>query len=191
MSRGGLLSYLSRDLPNRRVRVRVISTSAEMEGVVPSGRYPEIPRKRTRKARTADFLRLLPRARSSVLDIGARNGHFSRLLTEYFDVVTGLDLEKPPFEYPQVTTVAGHVRRFCLFRAGYPNEYGTIIGYSDAWELDPRRVFQGREPMINSHRYRRADVEPRPTGVNRALVPNNVSVPEEIARYLHIARWRF
>jgi hypothetical protein len=28
-------------------------------------------------------------------------------LTEYFDVVTGLDLEKPPFEYPQVTTVAG------------------------------------------------------------------------------------
>ena len=77
------------------------------------------------------------------------------------------------------------------FRAGYSNEYGTIIGYSDAWELDPRRVFQGREPMINSHRYRRADVEPRPTGVNRALVPNNVSVPEEIARYLHIARWRF
>ena len=111
MSRGGLLSYLSRDLPNRRVRVRVISTSAEMEGVVPSGRYPEIPRKRTRKARTADFLRLLPRARSSVLDIGARNGHFSRLLTEYFDVVTGLDLEKPPFEYPQVTTVAGDVTK--------------------------------------------------------------------------------
>ena len=63
------------------------------------------------KARTADLLRLLPRGRSSVLDIGARDGHFSKLLTEYFDFVTGLDLEKPPFEYPHVTTVAGDVTK--------------------------------------------------------------------------------
>jgi SAM-dependent methyltransferase len=63
------------------------------------------------KARTADLLRLLPSGRSSVLDIGARDGHFSRLLTEYFELVTGLDLEKPRFEYPQVTTVAGDVTK--------------------------------------------------------------------------------
>jgi SAM-dependent methyltransferase len=63
------------------------------------------------KARSADLLRLLPRGRKSVLDIGARDGHFSRLLTEYFDEVTALDLEKPPFEYPRVTTVAGDITK--------------------------------------------------------------------------------
>ena len=61
------------------------------------------------QARSADLLRLLPRGRKSVLDIGARDGYFSRLLTDYFDEVTALDLEKPPFEYPRVTTVAGDI----------------------------------------------------------------------------------
>jgi hypothetical protein len=28
-----------------------------------------------------------------------------------------------------------------LFRAGFPNEYGTVIGYSGTWELDTCRVF--------------------------------------------------
>lgn len=63
------------------------------------------------KARSADLLRLLPRGRKSVLDIGARDGYFSRLLTEYFDEVTALDLEKPRFEFPRVTTVAGDITK--------------------------------------------------------------------------------
>ncbi len=63
------------------------------------------------QARSADLLRLLPRGRKSALDIGARDGHFSRLLTEYFEEVTALDLEKPGFEFPRVTTVAGDVTR--------------------------------------------------------------------------------
>jgi len=61
------------------------------------------------QARTADLLRLLPRGRKSVLDVGARDGHFSRLLTESFAEVTALDLEKPAFEIPRVTTVAGDI----------------------------------------------------------------------------------
>jgi SAM-dependent methyltransferase len=61
------------------------------------------------QARTADLLRLLPRGRKSVLDIGARDGHFSRLLTDYFDHVTALDLEKPSFDLPRVTTAAGDI----------------------------------------------------------------------------------
>ncbi len=63
------------------------------------------------KARTQDLLRLLPRGRSSVIDIGARDGYFSRLLTEYFEEVTALDLEQPSFEYPRVTTVAGDITK--------------------------------------------------------------------------------
>jgi protein-L-isoaspartate O-methyltransferase len=59
------------------------------------------------KSRTADLVRLLPRGRRSVLDIGARDGYFSQLLTEYFDEVTALDLEKPDFSFQRVTTLAG------------------------------------------------------------------------------------
>ena len=63
------------------------------------------------QARIADILKLLPRGRSSVLDIGARYGDFSRLLTDHFESVTALDLEKPSFEFPRITTVAGDVTR--------------------------------------------------------------------------------
>jgi SAM-dependent methyltransferase len=59
------------------------------------------------KARTDDLLRSLPKGRRSVLDIGARDGHFSRLLTQYFPEVTALDLRKPAFAFPGVVTVAG------------------------------------------------------------------------------------
>jgi SAM-dependent methyltransferase len=61
------------------------------------------------KARTSDLVGLLPRGRSSVLDVGARDGYFSQLLTEYFDEVTALDLDKPDFSFERVTTVAGDV----------------------------------------------------------------------------------
>lgn len=59
------------------------------------------------KARTASLMGLLPQGRSSVLDVGARDGHFSRLLTPRFASVTALDLEKPNFDLPGVTGVAG------------------------------------------------------------------------------------
>lgn len=54
---------------------------------------------------------MLPKGRRSVLDIGARDGHFSKLLTEHFAEVTALDLQMPDFEFPRVNTVAGDVTR--------------------------------------------------------------------------------
>ena len=63
------------------------------------------------KARTADLLRVLPKDRATILDIGAREGFFSKLLTDHFSLVTALDLEKPTFDYPGVVTVAGDVTR--------------------------------------------------------------------------------
>jgi SAM-dependent methyltransferase len=63
------------------------------------------------KARTADLLRVLPKGRATVLDIGARDGFFSKLLTEHFASVTALDLKKPPFHYPGIVTVAGDVTK--------------------------------------------------------------------------------
>jgi SAM-dependent methyltransferase len=63
------------------------------------------------KARTADLLRVLPKGLTTVLDIGAREGFFSKLLTEHFASVTALDLDRPTFAYPGVVTVAGDVTK--------------------------------------------------------------------------------
>ncbi len=61
--------------------------------------------------RTSDLLSLLPNGRTSVLDIGARDGHFARLLTQYFPSVTALDLQRPAFNYKGVETLAGDATR--------------------------------------------------------------------------------
>lgn len=63
------------------------------------------------RARTADLLRLLPRDRRTVLDIGAREGHFARLMTDHFERVTALDIQIPRFRFPRVTALAGDVTR--------------------------------------------------------------------------------
>jgi SAM-dependent methyltransferase len=62
-------------------------------------------------ARTNDLLRIVPKNRMSVLDIGARDGHFSKLLQAHFTEVTALDLETPKFEAPGVRKLAGDVTK--------------------------------------------------------------------------------
>lgn len=44
-----------------------------------------------------------------MLEIGARDGYLSRRLAEHFTEITALDLEKPEWEFPGVTPVAGDV----------------------------------------------------------------------------------
>jgi SAM-dependent methyltransferase len=61
------------------------------------------------KARAADLMQMLPAGRISVLDVGARDGYFSRLLTQHFASVTALDLQAPSFRHAGVTTIAGDV----------------------------------------------------------------------------------
>ena len=60
---------------------------------------------------TASLLELIPKNRRSVLDIGARDGYFSKLLTQYFVEVVALDLSTPTFECPGIKAVAGDVTR--------------------------------------------------------------------------------
>jgi SAM-dependent methyltransferase len=71
-------------------------------------KYRETP---LEKQRTADLVRLLPKDRRSVLEIGARDAHFSNILAGYFETVTALDLERPEFEAERVITVKGDVTR--------------------------------------------------------------------------------
>src|SRR5579885_3129683 len=84
------------------------------------------------KARTEDLIRLLPKNRRSVLDIGARDGHFSRLMTEIFSEVTALDLQKPSFTIPGVETVAGDVTALA-----FPNESFDCVFCAEVLEHVP------------------------------------------------------
>jgi SAM-dependent methyltransferase len=61
------------------------------------------------RERTEDLLKLMPLAGGSALDIGARDGRFSRLLAERFETVTALDLTRPAIEHPRVDCVQGNV----------------------------------------------------------------------------------
>lgn len=60
-------------------------------------------------ARTRDLLDIVPKNLSTVLDVGARDGHFSRLLTQYFGSVAALDLTMPQFQFDRVVPVHGDV----------------------------------------------------------------------------------
>lgn len=59
--------------------------------------------------RLNDIIRLLPKNRCSILEIGARHGMMTRILTQYYSEIMALDLEKPTFDIENVTKVKGDV----------------------------------------------------------------------------------
>lgn len=61
------------------------------------------------KIRTEDLLKLVPPSGENALDIGAREGHFSRLLTRKYANVTALDLVQPEINATGISCVAGDV----------------------------------------------------------------------------------
>lgn len=58
--------------------------------------------------RTADLLRLMPPTGRTALDIGARDGHFSRLMADRFEEVTALDLTEPNIPHQKIKCVKGN-----------------------------------------------------------------------------------
>jgi hypothetical protein len=61
------------------------------------------------RARIEDLLALIPVGRTSILDVGARDGYISCLLASSFREVVALDLERPQVPDGRVTTVKGDV----------------------------------------------------------------------------------
>ncbi len=61
--------------------------------------------------RVRDLMRILPKGGRSALDVGALWGYFSEFLSSHYGHVTALDLEKPQWELPRVTPVAGDITR--------------------------------------------------------------------------------
>lgn len=74
------------------------------------------------QARIASLLRMLPRARS-VLEIGARDSYITRLLSDSFERVVSLDLERPKPVASNVICVAGDVRSL----QWGPNEFEAVL----------------------------------------------------------------
>lgn len=66
------------------------------------------------RERISDLMNIMPKGHDSVLDVGARDGFLSRLLTEHFASVTALDLEKPSIAHDRITCVEGDVTRLEL-----------------------------------------------------------------------------
>lgn len=65
-------------------------------------------------ARTDDLLRLMPSKGEIALDVGSRDGHFSRLLAERFETVIALDLCAPSISHPRVVCVQGNATKLSI-----------------------------------------------------------------------------
>jgi hypothetical protein len=57
--------------------------------------------------RIADLLALIPQSGASLLDVGARDGYLATLLTDRYQRVVALDLQKPKVADPRVEVVEG------------------------------------------------------------------------------------
>lgn len=62
----------------------------------------------TELERTVDLLGLVPNSGKTALDIGARDGHFSKLLAGRYKNVIALDLNLPQIDHPRVSCVQGN-----------------------------------------------------------------------------------
>lgn len=59
--------------------------------------------------RSTDLISLVPKSGVIALDIGARDGYFSRLLAERYSKVVALDLEIPMIDHPRIECVTGNL----------------------------------------------------------------------------------
>lgn len=92
------------------------------------------------KARTNDLVRIIENLNASSeksLDIGARDGHFSKILAKHYDLVIALDLEKPLFEYDNVTCVQGDVTNL-----KFEDDYFNLVFCAEVLEHIPTNTLK-------------------------------------------------
>ena len=90
--------------------------------------------------RTNDLIRIIKTINGSSnysLDIGARDGHFSRLLASYYDSVIALDLEKPSFKYDNVTCTQGDVTNL-----KFDDDYFDLVFCAEVLEHIPNNMLE-------------------------------------------------
>ena len=85
--------------------------------------------------RISDLLAITPKGYSSVLDVGARDGYVSNLLTSHFAAVTALDLEEPQVSNDKVFAVKGDVTRL-----EYPDNAFDVVICAEVLEHIPPQL---------------------------------------------------
>lgn len=89
------------------------------------------------KERITALLSLIPGKAPSVLDIGARDGYISAELTDFFESVTALDLEKPDIANDNVTCVQGDATAL-----SFPDRSFYTVFCSEVLEHIPPHLLQ-------------------------------------------------
>lgn len=88
-----------------------------------NSKYHQSELEQVREKDLIGLLKLLPKGMKSVLEIGARDKYYSRILTGFFEGVTALDLVCPNFQMNKVTTVKGDVTRLDF----PPNSFDCVV----------------------------------------------------------------
>jgi SAM-dependent methyltransferase len=83
-------------------------------------------------ARSRDLMAIVPKNLSTVLDVGARDGHFSRRLAEHFEYVTALDLSMPQLDFDRVRPVQGDVTQL-----RFPDNHFDVVFCAEVLEHVP------------------------------------------------------
>ena len=85
--------------------------------------------------RITNLLEIIPAGFSSLLDVGSRDGYISSLLTDRFEHVTCLDLEKPQVSGDRVHTVSGDATRL-----EYPDNSFDVVLCAEVLEHIPPQL---------------------------------------------------
>jgi ubiquinone/menaquinone biosynthesis C-methylase UbiE len=94
--------------------------------------------------RIKNLIEIMPRGFSTLLDIGARNGYISSLLTSYFKTVTALDLKKPELDQEGIICVKGDVTNL-----EFPDNWFDVILCCEVLEhIAPKLLSEACKELI-------------------------------------------
>jgi len=89
------------------------------------------------KERINNLMNQIPHGYSNILEIGARDGYITRLLSDYFEEVTALDLQKPNIDISNVITVKGDVTNL-----EFPDNYFDVVLCAEVLEHIPTKLLK-------------------------------------------------
>jgi ubiquinone/menaquinone biosynthesis C-methylase UbiE len=85
--------------------------------------------------RVRSLLRLISQKGQYALDVGARDGYLSVALTDYFEKVTALDLNKPSIDHAKVISVKGNITSL-----DFPGNHFDLVLCAEVLEHIPPKL---------------------------------------------------